>query len=318
MAGRVLVVGSFNLDHVWNAPRLPVPGETRAGTYAAGPGGKGFNQAVAAARSGAPTAFCTALGADDAGALARRLADADGIALHARVADGLPTGTAGILVDGEARNLIVVAAGANAALTADDARAACAGLAAGDAVLAQLEVPAAAVEAALAAGRAAGARTLLNPAPADAPTTPALLALADLLTPNETEFAALLARHAATTVDPDALAAMPDGALHALCDALRGATGSAATLVVTLGRHGAFRSSADGGHARFAAERVQAVDSTAAGDAFNGALAAGLVAGLALDDALRAAGRYAALSTERPGAAGSLPRADEVRARFGP
>src|SRR5690554_3114498 len=115
---RVAVVGSFNVDHVWRAPRLPRPGETLAGEYATGPGGKGFNQAVAARRAGAPTAFVCALGNDAGGALARRLAADDGIELHALQVE-VSTGTAGIYIDHDGRNSIVIGPGANAALDAD-------------------------------------------------------------------------------------------------------------------------------------------------------------------------------------------------------
>src|SRR5690606_41043149 len=113
--GRVVVVGSFNVDHVWRARRLPREGETLAGEYSTGPGGKGFNQAVAARRAGAGTVFLCAIGDDAGGALARALADGDGIDL--RSAPGaLPTGTAGIYVDEAGRNSIVIGAGANAGL----------------------------------------------------------------------------------------------------------------------------------------------------------------------------------------------------------
>lgn len=321
MSGRVVVVGSYNQDHVWTTAALPQPGETRTGRYGGGPGGKGFNQAMAAARMGAQTVFIGALGEDTAANYAIDLARDNDIALRVERPHGAATGAAAILVDAQGRNQIVVAPGANALLSAQFIGAQ-AGLFRDTAVvLAQLEVDAQAVEAALALGRAAGALTLLNPAPADAEVTPAMLAATDLLTPNETEFAALLARLRDERIDADSLHALADTELHALCRRL-----GVPTVVVTLGAHGCFAS--HGEHStlgkpdsceRIPGERVDAVDTTGAGDAFNGALAAALALAptTAFADHLRQANRYAALSVERPGAALAMPRRDEVQARFG-
>ncbi len=316
MGGGVVVVGSFNVDHVWTLDTLPVPGETRSGRYASGPGGKGFNQAVAAARSGAPTRFVCALGDDVGGQLARALAVADGIDLR-DATHPEPTGSAGIFVDAAGRNSIVIAAGANGGLSAAHVAHE---LGEAAVVLAQLETPADAAGRALELGRAAGATTVLNPAPADAPTTPALLALADVLTPNETEFAALLKRHLQHEVDADGIAALADADLHAHCRALA----PQATLVVTLGGAGCFVSHAPGrlrgdarDHYRVPASPAAVVDTTGAGDAFNGALCASLArAGDAAFEAhVRFASAYAALSTERAGAALSMPTRADVDAR---
>ena len=115
MSSSVVVVGSFNVDHVWRCESLPAPGATIAGRYSTGPGGKGFNQAMAACRAGADTVFVCALGQDAGGELARALARADGIDLRDQASDA-PTGTAGIFVDGEGRNCIVIGPGANADL----------------------------------------------------------------------------------------------------------------------------------------------------------------------------------------------------------
>ena len=316
----VIVVGSFNVDHVWRCNELPATGATIAGQYMTGPGGKGFNQAVACARSGAPTTFICALGDDAGGAMARELAAADGIDLRAE-ASSEPTGTAGIYVDARGRNTIVIGAGANGVLgaahvTADPALARAAGV-----LLAQLESPAEAIEAALAMAREAGATTLLNPAPANAPTSMGLLRLADVLTPNETEFAAQLARHVGERVEPDSVAALDGARLHALCRKLL----PHGTVVVTMGSVGVFVSHAEEeprGDAqpyyRIGAESVTASDTTGAGDAFNGALAASLARapGQPFAAHVRYANRFAALSTERAGAAASMPRHDEVLARF--
>jgi len=315
MAGRVLVVGSYNQDHVWSSDALPAPGATRLGRYATGPGGKGFNQAVASARAGAATVFVAALGDDAAAMQARSLATADGIDLRDQVQAGHATGSAGIYVDAEGRNMIVVAPGANAALSAGFVLAQHEALRAADVVLAQLESPPEAVLAALRTGRDGGALTLLNPAPANAPTSADLLAAADLLTPNETEFAALLARHAGLEVAPGDLVGSADDRLHGWCRQLA----PAASVVLTLGADGAFVSHGERRHGderacyRVPAAPARSVDTTGAGDAFSGALAAALAEGMRpFREAVAFASRYAARATECPGAAAAMPRRDEL------
>ncbi|MEN1943509.1 ribokinase [Luteimonas sp. MJ293] len=319
-SARVAVVGSFNVDHVWHAPRLPRPGETLAGEYATGPGGKGFNQAVAARRAGAETSFICALGDDAGGALARELAATDGIDLHVLLADA-PTGTAGIYTDAAGRNSIVIGPGANAALDAAFVQAQEAALRAARVVLAQLESPPASILAALQSVRAGGGMAMLNPAPANAPVGAELLAASDLITPNETEFSALLQAHSHGAVDPTSIAGLQPEALHALCRALL----PHGSVVVTLGEMGAFVSHPPDrllgdvdSHYRVPAERVATVDTTGAGDAFNGSLAAGLASGDGQPFArhVRFAACFAALSTERAGAAASMPFAGQVRQRF--
>lgn len=319
-AAPVIVVGSFNVDHVWRSDALPAPGATLSGEYASGPGGKGFNQATAAARSGAATTFVCALGDDLGGQLARALATADGIDLRDQRSTA-PTGTAGIFVDAQGRNSIVVGPGANAALSAEFVDAQAEAVAAAAVVLVQLESPLDAVGAALRLARAQGRIAMLNPAPANIAVPREVLALADLLTPNETECAGLFARHLGERIDGGDLASLDSPRLHALCrDLLPGGT-----VVVTLGAAGCFVSHADGtlrgddtAWYRLPAESAAVVDTTGAGDAFNGALAAALALRPDAPFAahLRAAHRYAALSTERPGAAAAMPTAEEVAARF--
>lgn len=317
----VVVVGSFNVDHVWRCEALPEPGATLAGDYASGPGGKGFNQAIAAVRAGARTAFVCALGDDAGGQLARALADADGLDLRA-LSSGAPTGTAGIYVDLAGRNCIVIGAGANAELSPSHVTAQAEVFRTARVVLAQLESPVDAIVGALGAGRERGATTVLNPAPANAATTLALLALADVLTPNETEFSSLVARHVGERIDPADVAELDQARLHALCRELA----PAASVVVTLGAIGCFVSHPEGaprGDAspcyRIGAESVRASDTTGAGDAFNGALAASLALDVELPFAAHVAfaSRYAALSTERAGAATAMPLRADVLARFG-
>ena len=308
---KVVVVGSFNVDHVWRVPALPQPGATLSGEYASGPGGKGFNQAMAARRAGADTRFVCALG-DDAGAqLARALCAADGIVLAAQPSES-PTGTAGIYVDAAGRNCIVVGAGANAALQPEFVDEALRDVQQGDVLVAQLESPLDAIARALDAGRAAGATTLLNPAPANVAVDRAMLERADILIPNETEFVALISRHVGDRIEADAVSGIDQRRLHALCRDL-----THGTVIVTLGSSGCLVSHAESnlrGDAtacyRVPAESVRPVDTTGAGDAFNGALAASLAqrSGLAFGSHIRFANRYAGLSTEQEGAALAMPR----------
>jgi len=312
VATRVAVVGSFNVDHVWRVPTLPQPGATLSGEYGSGPGGKGFNQAVAARRAGADTAFVCALGDDLGAQLARALCTADGIDLR-DAASAAPTGTAGIYVDAGGRNCIVIGAGANAALEGGFVATSLDALDGVAVVLAQLESPTDAIVRAMQHGRASGATTILNPAPANAVAPGPLLELADILTPNETEFAALLGRHVGERIEADAVSSLDQGRLHALCRAL----GHDATVIVTMGATGCFVSHADGhlrgddtAYYRVSAEPANAIDTTGAGDAFNGALASSIAqrASLPFNEHVRFAGRYAGLSTETEGAALAMPR----------
>jgi len=292
--GPVVVIGSINLDTTLEVERLPGPGETvlaRAARSAIG--GKGANQAVASARQGVATAFVGLVGPEPTG---RELLDAlidDGVDVSAcRVAPEAPSGQALITVDGSGANTIVVAAGANALLTADDV--ALAGR--GGVVLTQLEIPLPAVWAALSTGRDAGATTVLNPAPAQA-LDDGLLALCDVIVPNEHEAARLTG------------APSPSRAAEAL-----GVRSNGATVVVTCGARGAvvWR---DGRLSSVPAFRVDAVDTVAAGDAFCGVLAASLASGAAIDEAVRRGSAAGALAATVRGAVPSLPtgaRVDEL------
>lgn len=321
MSGRVIVVGSFNVDHVWSSKTLPQGGETLIGDYHSGAGGKGFNQAIACARAGATTSFVCALGDDAGAAMARDMASHDGITLIALPATA-PTGTAGIFVDAEGRNSIIIGAGANAALSVTHVEAQTVTFEQARVVLAQCESPLDSVVSALRLGRGNSALTVLNPAPANAPTSRELLALADILTPNETEFATLLARHTGEDVDADTLHSLDDARLHALCRELH----AGGSVVITLGARGCFASHArtalhgdvDACY-RVAAVRADVVDTTGAGDAFNGALAASLAIAssedrqIAFRQHLQFASRYAAASTEHAGAARAMPRLGDLR-----
>lgn len=315
---RVLVVGSYNQDLVWEVPALPAPGETRAGTaFRSGPGGKGFNQAVAAARLGAETTFIAAVGEDALADTAAALARAEGIEARWQRVSGQATGSAGIFVDGAGRNSIVVALGANAHLSVAHVEAQAGAFTGAAVVLAPLESPLPAIRAAMRLGRAAGAHTVLNPAPV--PTDLAADALADveLLTPNEAEFCLLLRQLAGTAIDPAGLRELPDEALAALCARL-----PVPGVVVTLGETGAFHAPGALGHgpaARAPAAAVKAIDTTGAGDAFNGALAAAWAEAPStpLATLLPFASAAAGLSTEAAGAASAMPRRADLRHRFG-
>jgi ribokinase len=286
MARDVYVVGSVNVDLVVSAATLPRPGETVAGgTFERHGGGKSANQAVAAARLGANVRMVGAVGDDDLGAEALALLEAEGIDVSAvgRL-EGSATGVALIVVDAAGENQIAVASGANNELKPAAVEAALADAEPGGVVLIGLEVPDAPVLAAARAARAAGLQVVLNPAPAR-PLPDELLALGPVLTPNEPEAAALSGE-----ADPDAAAR-----------ALTHRTG--APVVVTIGPAGALLADGDALE-RIPAPKVEAVDTTGAGDAFNGALAAALAGGAGVADAVRTAISAAADSVTRPGARG--------------
>jgi ribokinase len=295
----IVVVGSLNMDLVLRVERLPQPGETvLGGAYETHPGGKGANQAVAAARLGGRVRMVGRVGEDAFGqslkaGLAREGVDTTWI----RESPG-PSGVAFILVDPRGQNQIAVAPGANARLTPGDlpeeafreARV----------LLLQLEVPLETVERAVALGREAGARVLLNAAPVQS-LPPGVLHGVDLLLVNEVEAGQL-----AGASPPRS----PEEGL-ALARRLRDLV-PRARVVLTLGAQGAVWWGEGGGH--IPAFPVEAVDATAAGDAFAGALAVALAEGMKTEAALRFASAAGALAATRPGAQPSLPRRTEVNA----
>jgi ribokinase len=287
---RVVVVGSVNADLVVRLPRLPRPGESvGGGVFTVTAGGKGGNQAVAAARLGADVVLLAAVGDDAHGRAARRDLEREGVGTALVATAPAATGVAVVLVDETGENLIAAAPGANDTLTPEAVAAALAALPDGPAVvLACLEVPLPAVEAAAEAAARLGWPFLLNPAPARA-LPRALLARTAVLTPNETELAVV-----APGGPGDALAA------------------GAAAVVVTCGPAGAVLH--DGaGQTVVPAPSVRAVDTTGAGDGLSGALAWALASGLALRDAVQVAVTAASLSTTEPGARTGYPTAALLR-----
>lgn len=300
----IVIIGSVNMDLVLRVPRMPMPGETLAGDkFMTIPGGKGANQAVACARLAAPgtrVAMVACVGDDAFGTQMRQSITGCGIDDHYidEVA-GEATGIASIMVDAQGQNSIVIAAGANGRLDVDRIERARPLIEQASIVLLQLEVPMATVIHSIELAHALGKTVVLNPAPAQA-LPRELLQKVDYLILNEIE-AAMLAedRAAAQSDDIPQLAAR----LHAL---------GARNVVVTLGEKGVYGAFADGGQRHLPARKVQAVDTTAAGDTFIGGFIGAIAQGRAPFDAIAYAQAAAALSVTRVGAQTSIPTRDEV------
>jgi ribokinase len=289
----ILVVGSTMIDLIAYADRLPEAGETLVGTgFRMGFGGKGANQAVAAARFGARVAMVNTVGEDSYGAETLANFAAQGVdTTFVRRAAG-SSGVAPIWVDGAGMNRIIIVPGANAHVSADLAVEAVEA-AAPAVVVGQLEIPQAVTAAAFAAARARGVPTVLNPAPADA-LDPTLVAATDWLVPNEHEFA-LIGGGPLEGRESD-----EDARIAALADQL------GVSMVVTLGERGAAVLPNGGNLQRVPVVRVTAVDTTGAGDAFVGAFAVGLAMGWDAVDAARLGCAFAADSVTRPGTQASF------------
>lgn len=289
------MVGSANLDLVTTCQSLPRPGETLLATsYREGPGGKGSNQAHAAARMGAAVSFVGLRGPDPAGQVLADALAAEGVDTSGfTITDG-PTGRALVMVDAAAENSIVVVQGTNALLTTEHVRSVPA-VADADVVVSQMEVP---LEAVQAASEVCTGIFVLNPAPAQ-PLPPALLAATDVLVVNETEYQTVLG------------AALPDDLTEIAAAAAQ--PQSPGTIVATLGGRGAAVCH-QGVVTVLAAPAVEVVDTTGAGDTFVGVLAAELAAGSDVVTAARTAVVAASLSTRRLGATAAMPRRDEVLA----
>ena len=301
----ITVLGSLNTDLVVVVPRLPQPGETVSGDRLRTlPGGKGGNQAVAAARLGGRVTMVGRVGMDPFGESLIRNLEANGIDASDVARDaGEPTGSAIVLVDAHGQNLIALAPGANATVGRDDVDRALARIRPGDILVLQLEVPLDAVRAAIEQGRSAQAVVVLNAAPA-AHLEEAVLSQVDVLVVNEGE-ADLVARDV-TESRPASKAAS--------AQALRAA--GVKTVVLTLGSEGALLCDRDGTR-HLDPFAVDVVDTTGAGDAFVGALSVALAAGLAPDPAVHFANAAGAAATTSLGAQSSLPGPNDLRRLFG-
>jgi ribokinase len=315
VSGRVLVVGSVNVDLVVQTERLPLPGETvLGGTFTRFHGGKGGNQAVAAARLGAPVMLVAALGDDEFGDDARAALTREGIGTDVLVTlEHAATGVALILVDAKAENQIAVAPGANAGLTVAHVRDALTRLRprANDVVIVTHEIPTDAAREALRIGRDGGAWTVLNPAPADG-IDRTMLALADVVTPNRGELGRLAAADSRRSGRLTSGGEDPIRAALTLLETTSEGPGAGRAFLVSLGSRGAVLVPREGVPVDIAAPRVEAVDATGAGDALNGALAAALASGLDLETAARRAVVAASFSVTRPGAREGMPTAAEL------
>jgi ribokinase len=320
MSGRVLVVGSVNVDLVVQTERLPSPGESvLGGTFSRFHGGKGGNLAVASARLGVPVMLIAALGDDAFGSEARAALAREGVGTDVLVTlDHTATGVALIIVDAKAENQITVAPGANAGLTAGHVRQALGRLAPhrGDVVIVNHEVPTEAVREALRLGREGGAWTILNPAPADG-IDRSLLSLADILTPNRGELARLVADDARRSGRVTSGAEEPVKAARTLLETTGEGPGAGEALLVSLGPGGAVLVRRDTAAVDIKAPKVKAIDATGAGDALNGALAAALAGGLTLEAAARRAVVAASISVTRAGAREGYPTLDELSTAIG-
>ncbi|HEX7222522.1 MAG TPA: ribokinase [Candidatus Limnocylindrales bacterium] len=314
--GRVIVVGSVNVDLVARVDRLPAAGETVTGAaFSRHHGGKGGNQAVAAARLGVTTAFVGAVGDDDLGTAAREALEAEGIDLRELATVSGPSGVAVIIVDARGENVIAVASGANAALTPNSVRGGLGrlGVGRGDVVLAGCEVPIPAVRAALRAGSEAGATTILNPAPATG-IDRSILDLADVVTPNRGEVAELAAHDARRNGRVADAGGRPETAARSLLQPGADGSGVRQAVIVTLGRAGALVAERTGATRDVPATSVDAVDTVGAGDTFSGALAAGLAEGRPLAEAVQRAVAAAGLATTIVGAREGMPTATALEA----
>lgn len=297
---RIVVVGSINLDLVVSCARLPLPGETVVGhALREYPGGKGANQAVAAARLGARVAMIGRVGDDDYGQRLRGELVAAGVdAAYVLDTPDCQSGLAAINVGDAGENSIVVIGGANAKLTPADVAASASAFHDAQVLLVQLEVPLDTIVAAVNLARKHGVQVIVDPAPA-ADSLPAELFAADVLCPNETEAARLCGRSVESVADARAAAAW-------LCE--RGAR----IAIVKRGERGCVVAESGGRQREFAAYEVRVIDTTAAGDAFAGALAVALAESQPLDRAIPFAAAAAAISVTRPGAQPAMPTREEV------
>ncbi|SNY16221.1 ribokinase [Pseudomonas sp. LAMO17WK12:I6] len=301
MPANVVVIGSLNMDLVTRAPRLPKGGETLIGhSFATVSGGKGANQAVAAARLGARVAMVGCVGNDDYGVQLRDALLAEQIDCQAVSTVEDSSGVALIVVDDNSQNAIVIVAGANGAMTPAVIDRFDAVLQAADVIICQLEIPDATVGHALKRARALGKTVILNPAPASRPLPADWFAAIDYLIPNESEASAL------SGLSVDSLQSAESAANQLIAM-------GAGKVIITLGAQGSLFANGKG-FEHFPAPKAQAVDTTAAGDTFVGGFAAALASGKSEAEAIRYGQIAAALSVTRAGAQPSIPTMSDVQA----
>ena len=301
MSANVVVIGSLNMDLVTRAPRLPRGGETLIGhSFATVSGGKGANQAVAAARLGAQVAMVGCVGSDDYGVQLRNALLAEQIDCQAVSTVDDSSGVALIVVDDNSQNAIVIVAGANGAMTPAVIDRFDAVLQAADVIICQLEIPDATVGHALKRARALGKVVILNPAPASRPLPADWFAAIDYLIPNESEATVL----SGLPVDSQETAESAASQLIAM---------GAGKVIITLGAQGSLFANGQS-FEHFPAPKVKAVDTTAAGDTFVGGFAAALANGKSEAESIRFGQIAAALSVTRAGAQPSIPTLSDVQA----
>lgn len=299
---KVVVIGSSNTDMVVTSTRIPAPGETViGGDFLVIPGGKGANQAVAAARAGGQVIFITKTGNDDFGRQAIEGYKKDGLITdHIFIDPQFPSGVAVIIVDEKSgENSIVVAPGANHQLGTQDIERIKNEITNSDVLLVQLEIPLPTVKKSLELANQAGVLTILDPAPAQ-DLSDDILRLVDIITPNETETKIL------TGIDPNDQANIKKAAGLLLSKINQ-------TVIITLGERGVYHLSKDGNDGFMDTEKIKAIDTTAAGDVFNGYLASSLASGLSLTPAIEMAVKAATQSVTIKGAQTSIPLIKNLR-----
>ncbi len=305
----LVVVGSYNQDLVWRTPQFPKAGETCTGLFSSGPGGKGFNQAMAAHRLNCPTTFIAAIGDDALGQNARKLAASENLQCYWQICNDSATGNAAIWLDDSGQNQILVDLAANRLLSAEYIDLHSAQFSQARVALVQQEANTQASLRALEKAQENGAMCILNPAPALV-NNAELLNLADIITPNESELSALLQSHV-ESISADEIALLSGQQLHALARKL-----PCETVIITLGARGILLSTFTEFH-EISPPKVTVRDTTGAGDCFNGALASELANGANMLDACAFAVKASALKVETAGAALAMPSREQIQTRFG-